>query len=141
LLAITSRQDIENQLEFVRELVRRLNDRGVPVLAGTDSGVEGLFPGKALHRELGELVTAGLSPADALRTATSTPGRFLAEHVLRSPELGRIEEGFAADLILLDADPMLEIDNVSQLRGTMSRGMWHPLEAMERARAGMRSDR
>ena len=130
------RQAIENEVDFDRELVARLSARGVPVLAGTDAGVEGLFPGRAIHLELRELVTAGLTPGQALATATSTPGRFFRRHVPRSRDLGRVEEGFVADLILLDADPLADIANVARLRGTMSRGVWHPVEALDARRAG-----
>ena len=128
------RKDIDNQVEFDRELVARLNARGVPILAGTDAGVEGLFPGRAIHLELRELVAAGLTPADALKAATSTPGWFFRQYVPRSRNLGRIEKGFAADLLLLDADPLVDINNTLRLRGTMARGIWHSLDALNRAR-------
>ncbi|MDX1396831.1 MAG: amidohydrolase family protein [Gemmatimonadota bacterium] len=129
------RRAVENQVEFDRELVARLSARGVPVLAGTDAGVEGLFPGRAIHLELRELVTAGLTPEEALATATSTPGRFFRRHVPRSRDLGRVEEGFVADLILVDADPLADVANAARLRGTMSRGVWHPVEALDARRA------
>ncbi len=132
------RKDIDNQVEFDRELVARLNARGVPLLAGTDAGVEGLFPDMAMHVELRELVAAGLNPADALRSATSTPGWFFRKYVPRSRDIGRIEEGFVADLILLDADPLADINNALRLRGTMARGVWHTLDALNRARESTR---
>jgi hypothetical protein len=134
------RQDIENQLAFDRELIARLNARGVPILAGTDSGVEGLFPGKSLHLELRELVIAGLSGADALRAATSTPGRFLRTHVPRARDLGQVRPGFAADLVLLDADPLTDVENAGAIRGTMSRGVWHPVETLDEIRDRVRDD-
>jgi hypothetical protein len=128
------RRDIDNQAEFLRELVARLNARGVPLLAGTDAGVEGLFPGRAIHLELGELVAAGLTPKDALKAATATPGRFLRKYVPASRDLGSIRLGYAADLILLDADPLEDISNTLRLYGTMSRGTWHSRDSLIRAR-------
>ncbi len=99
------RMDIENQTEFVHELVRRLSAIGAPILAGTDSGVEGLFPGKSIHLELYELVSAGLTPQQAITAATSTPGKFFEQYVPRSEKLGQIKKGYVADLVLLDANP------------------------------------
>jgi len=128
------RKDTDNQIEFDRELVARLNARGVPILAGTDAGVEGLFPGRAIHLELRELVVAGLTPYEALKSATSTPGWFFRKYVPRSRNMGRIEKGFVADLILLDANPLVDINNALRLRGTMARGVWHSLDALNRAR-------
>ena len=128
------RRDIDNQVEFNRKLVVKLVRCGVPVLAGTDAGVEGLFPGKAIHLELQELVRAGLTPMEALETATATPGMFLRRHVARSRNLGRVEPGFAADLILVNADPREDIANATKLIGTMSQGRWHSVESMDRRR-------
>ncbi len=128
------RQEIDIQVEFVYELVKRLNERGVPVLAGTDAGVEGLFPGKSLHLELHELVVAGLKPIDALKTATSIPGDFFKKYVPRSRKMGRIQKGFAADLVLLNADPSADINNTQKIEGTMSQGVWHTAESLDKLR-------
>ena len=85
--------------------VRALDDAGVTLLAGTDANVAGAVPGDALHRELASLVAAGLSPADALRAATVAPARFAGWRA------GEIRAGFAADLVLLRADPLRDIAN------------------------------
>lgn len=128
------RKDIDNQYEFNQELVKRLNAAGVPIIAGTDAGVEGLFPGKSIHLELAELVDAGLTPFDALRTATSTPGQFLRKHVKRSRPMGHIEPGFAADLILLEANPLDDIQNSQNIIGTLSQGIWRTSEMLDKVR-------
>lgn len=128
------RRDIDSQVEFVHELVTRLNARDVPLLAGTDAGVEGLFPGRAIHLELRELIAAGLTAADALKAATATPGWFLRKYVPRSKDLGSIKQGYVADLILLDADPLEDIGNTLRLYGTMSRGIWYSRDSLSRAR-------
>lgn len=88
-------------------LVGELHRAGVPLLAGTDTFV----PGASLHDELALLVRAGLSPLEALRTATSAPARFLgvADH------FGAIAPGMAADLVLLAANPLDDIANTRTL--------------------------
>jgi hypothetical protein len=91
----------EKWVEHELGIIARLHRAGVPLLAGTDAppGV-GIVPGMSLHRELGRFVAAGLSPLEALQTATINPARFLE----KTGELGSIEAGQTADLVLLDAN-------------------------------------
>jgi hypothetical protein len=95
-------------------LVRAMHAAGVPLLAGTDAATFGF----SLHRELEALVAVGLSPADVLRTATINPARFagLESHV------GRVEHGYAADLVLLDANPLEDIRNTRRINSVILRG-------------------
>lgn len=91
---------------------------GVGVLLGTDGGDSFVYPGSSAHDELGELVQAGLTPAEALRAATLRPAEFLglaAEH-------GTVEPGRRADLVLLNADPLADIAAVRQIRAVIFRG-------------------
>lgn len=116
---------------FLRELTRALHEAGVPLLAGTDAGVVGL-PGDQLHRELEELVSAGLSPYEALRTATVEAGLFATEH-LGSPEtFGTVTAGARADLLLLEANPLEDVARVRRIAGVMARGRWFPADTLAR---------
>jgi len=81
------------------------------LLAGTDCGVPGVLPGSSLHDELGLLVDAGLSPAEALAAATVNPAHFLGQLA----DAGTIEVGKRADLLLLDGDPLADIGNTTQI--------------------------
>ena len=85
------------------------------ILAGTDWSdslqSRGAAPGASLHDELALLVEAGFSPAEALRSATSNPARFLG----LSRTLGTVEAGQTADLLLLDADPLRDIRNTRRV--------------------------
>jgi len=102
------------QLQYVGAVHRA----GVGLLAGTDPWNLHVFAGFGLHDELGLFVEAGLSPLDALRTATSAPAAFLG----RAHELGAIKPGYLADLVLLDADPTERIANTRRISAVMANG-------------------
>jgi imidazolonepropionase-like amidohydrolase len=95
-------------------LLRAMHAAGVPLLAGTDTNTFGF----ALHRELEALVEAGLSPGAALQTATINPARFAG----LENEVGRVAARYAADLVLLDADPLQDIRNTSRINAVILRG-------------------
>jgi hypothetical protein len=84
---------------------------GVPILAGTDAPDAYAFPGSGLHDELQELVRAGMSPADALRSATLLPAKYAG----RERESGSIDAGKLADLVLLSGDPLRDIGNTRKI--------------------------
>ncbi len=90
-----------------RDRVRTLHNAGVRIGTGTDIP---MLPG-AIHLELEELVAAGLTPLEAVRAATGSAARILGA----DEEIGTIEEGKRADLILLDADPLEDIRNTREI--------------------------
>jgi imidazolonepropionase-like amidohydrolase len=92
-------------------IVADMHRHGVRLLAGTDTTNPYTFPGFSLHDELALLVEAGLTPLDALRTATSEPAAFLG----RSKTLGTIAPGRTADMVLLDGNPLEDIHNTSKI--------------------------
>ncbi len=104
--------------EKLYSAVAILDQRGVPLLAGSDSPNLLVFPGAGLHDELGFLVRAGLTPASALAAATTTPAWYLG----REAELGTIAPGREADLVLLDANPLEDISNTRKIHVVMARG-------------------
>jgi len=99
-------------------LVGKMQKAGVPILAGSDEGNPYVFSGFSLHDELGLLVKAGLTPLEALQTATLNPAKYLG----REQTLGTVEPGKDADLILLDADPLVDIANTRKIRAVIARG-------------------
>jgi imidazolonepropionase-like amidohydrolase len=90
---------------------------GVPVLAGTDAPNPGLVFGASLHRELLHLVRAGLTPAEAIAAATSTPAK-----VFGLADRGRLAVGARADLVLVDGDPLTDIAATQRVRRTWLAG-------------------
>lgn len=92
---------------------RKMHEAGVTILAGSDTQ-SGVFPGAGLHRELRQLVRAGLTPAEAIRAATLDPARWLANG--EEPDFGSVEVGKRADLILVDGDPTRDVSALEDLR-------------------------
>lgn len=105
---------------FQKQLTLSLHQKGGKLMAGSDTVLPGLVPGFALHRELRELVNAGLTPYEALRTSTTTPFEYLGER----DESGTIEVGMRSDLVLLDENPLEDIANASRITGVLMRGRW-----------------
>lgn len=99
-------------------LVKRMHSAGVPIGAGTDTPIGSALPGYSLHTELERLVTAGLTPLDALRAATIRPAEFLS----LDDSMGQIRAGFVADLVLLNADPLADIANTRAIGAVISKG-------------------
>jgi imidazolonepropionase-like amidohydrolase len=101
-----------------RDLVRRMSQRGVRILAGTDTPFPYCVPGFALHEELALLVEAGMSPMAALRAATWSPAEFLRI----AGDYGSVDAGKVADLVVLDADPLVSIRNTRRIFAVVRRG-------------------
>jgi hypothetical protein len=91
---------------------------GVPVMLGTDAGDSFVFPGASVHDELGELVKAGLTPAEALRAATLSGATFLGQ----TADYGTVQTGRFADLVLLEADPLTDVANSRRIRAVVRGG-------------------
>ena len=99
-------------------LVEMMHEAGVPIGAGTDTPIAFAAPGYSLHSELEMLVRAGLSPMQALEAATIRPAEFFG----LSGEMGTIEEGRLADLVLLSGNPLGDITNTRTVEAVVSRG-------------------
>lgn len=120
-IEISSVPNLRRLLVFQKNLARALHDAGVHVLAGTDAGgPEFIVPGASMSDELRQLVSSGLEPYDALRAATADAAKFI-----RRDDIGTIEAGKLADLVLLRGDPLRDIDNVEVRAGVMLRGKYY----------------
>ena len=105
--------------ERLPPLVNEMHRLGVRILAGSDSGAnEYSFPGFSLHDELAELVAAGLTPMEALQTATLNAAQYLGI----TDAFGTIETGKTADLVLLDANPLSDITNTRKIAAVIVGG-------------------
>jgi imidazolonepropionase-like amidohydrolase len=97
---------------------KRLWDAGVVVVAGSDAGNIGTFHAAGLHDELALLVQAGLTPAQALAAATANAARLMSR-----PDLGAVEPGKTADLLLLSANPLDDVANLRRVELVVKAGV------------------
>ncbi|MCZ6717948.1 MAG: amidohydrolase family protein [Gammaproteobacteria bacterium] len=119
--------------DWLFDLVRQMRDLDVPLLAGSDISVRWIVPGFSLHEELAILVQAGLTPGEALQTATVNPAKYFG-HV---DQHGAIRPGLLADLVLLDADPLSDIKNTSRIRAVVADGQYFDRESLDRMLDGI----
>jgi imidazolonepropionase-like amidohydrolase len=104
------------------EIVKEIHQAGGKILAGSDTPEFFLMYGFTLHRELKSYVEAGLSPYAALETATRNP----AEYLQTLDKTGTVTKGKRADLVLLDASPLANIENTNRIAGVVVKGKWLP---------------
>jgi imidazolonepropionase-like amidohydrolase len=100
------------------DIIHLMHKGGVQLLAGTDLGNPFLYAGFSLHDELSLFVQAGLSPLAALQTATINPAKYAG----KEKEIGTVTKGKLADLILLDANPLADINNVRAINAVVVNG-------------------
>jgi imidazolonepropionase-like amidohydrolase len=108
----------EQLMETGAVMTLSMQRAGVALMAGTDVGLPYLLPGFSLHDELALLVEAGLSPLEALQTATRNPAQAMG----LGDEVGTIEVSKVAGLVLLDADPLAEITNTTGIAAVVANG-------------------
>lgn len=99
-------------------LTGRAHEKGVPIGAGTDTPLGLSVPGYSLHSELELLVRAGLTPLEAIQSATVRPAEFFS----LQDEMGSVDVGKKADLVLLDANPLEDIANTKQIAAVVTKG-------------------
>jgi len=119
--AATARTRLERGLR----IVKALHEAGVPIVAGTDEGI----PGHSVHREIELYVEAGFTPMEALQAATIVPARAMK----LDGEVGTIERGKRADLVVLNANPLESIRNIRTVRWTIRDGRVYDAQALWRS--------
>jgi imidazolonepropionase-like amidohydrolase len=102
---------------------------------GTDSPQLFMVPGFALHRELGIVSQAGLTPFQILSSGSRNVARYIAEYLRQDGRFGTVAVGNRADLVLLDANPLASVGNLTQRAGVMVRGRWVSREEIDRGLA------
>lgn len=108
----------KRQFEKTLQQIPVAHRLGVGFLAGTDTTIPFIYPGFSVHDELGLFVQAGLTPLEALQTATINPAKFLG----LEQSTGTVQPGKLASLVLLDADPLKDIHNTTRIYAVIIRG-------------------
>jgi imidazolonepropionase-like amidohydrolase len=109
-------------LQERRTLLKALSDGGVDLLLGSDAVQTFSVPGYSIINEMGAMARSGLTPFQIYTSGTTNVARYFG----REKEVGTVEVGKIADLVLVDADPMADVANFGRQTGTMVRGRWHP---------------
>jgi N-acetylglucosamine-6-phosphate deacetylase len=110
------------------ELVNIMRRAGVQFMAGSDSPAPYVVPGFSLHAELEWLVKSGFSPTQALQSATFNPALFLA----KLNKFGVVETGHAADLVLLEANPLKDIRNTRKIAAVVVAGKYYSRQELDK---------
>ena len=113
-------------------ILKVLHDAGVPIVAGTDGAV----PGHSLLREIELYVQAGLTPMEAIQSATVVAARAMG----MEDEVGTVEVGKRADLLVLDGNPLTDIRNIRMGRWVVAAGRMYETDGLWRG-GGFRSPR
>lgn len=116
-----SRERAASYLDARRQMIKALHDAGAGLILGSDAPQIFNVPGFSIHHELRSLVASGLTPFEALSTGTRSAADYFD-----TDEWGTIGTGKAADLVLVDANPLEDVDHVARRSGVMVRGRWLP---------------
>jgi imidazolonepropionase-like amidohydrolase len=121
-------ETLRKYFRFQQRLIRDLVDAKVNILAGTNCpGSPGTWAGFSLHDDLQLLVEGGMTPAQALKTATLNPARFLK----REDEIGQVKTGMRADMVLLEKNPLDRIENTVTIQAVVVRGRYLDRSALD----------
>ena len=120
-----------------RKMLKALADEGAPLLMGTDSPQMFNVPGFALHRELRVAVEAGLTPYQVLESGSKNVGLYAARDLKLDGNFGTVAVGNRADLVLLDANPLENLDNLIRRAGVMVKGRWVPRSEIDSGLAAL----
>ena len=126
--------DGESEFELQKKLVKLIFNSGGKLLTGTDCLNSYVLAGFSLHEELQELVSVGLSEFEVLKASTVNAAEFLR----REQDIGTIEVGKIADLILLEGNPLENILNTKRINGVLIKGKWIPVEELDTMLADIR---
>lgn len=110
------------------EMVKEMNQAGIPLMVGTDLMVPGILPGFSVHEEMAIWQEAGIPPAEVLRSATSVPAQFLG----CGDQLGSLTAGKTASMVLLRDNPLEDVRNAQQIESLFLRGQYYSRKDLDR---------
>jgi len=122
---------LQKYYELQKHVSKLMSDTGVKILAGSDVGGVWLVAGFGLHQEFHELAAAGFTPLQVLQSTT----RNAAEFLQRQATMGSVDDGKNADLVLLDANPILDVGNLDKISGVVIHGRYLSRSELEKMKS------
>jgi imidazolonepropionase-like amidohydrolase len=121
---------INKTYEVALPNLKKLEEAGVTIAAGTDAGNIGTIHGPALFREFQLMKQAGLTPMQILQCATANAAKLFGGDT--GAHIGKIENGYFADLVILNSNPLDDIKNASDIETVIKNGVVHPADSILR---------
>ena len=121
---------IKKRYEVALPNLKRLEDAGVTIAAGTDAGNIGTIHGPALFREFQLMKEAGLTPMQILQCATANAAKLFGGQT--GTHIGHLENGYFADLVILNSNPLDDIKNASDIETVIKNGVTYPADSILR---------
>ncbi len=125
------RERVGAMYRFQLDLIQQLHEAGVPLMLGTDTPLPVMYPGSSLLLDVENFSRAGLDASEVLAAGTRIPGEFISRHVDPRERFGTVTVGSRADLILLEVNPLEDLDALSSPSGVMLRGRWFDRAALD----------
>ncbi len=110
-----------------KQLLKKLQEKGHGILLGSDAPQLFNVPGFSIHHEISGMLSAGLSPLEILQSGTINPAVYAGMETV----FGQVKEGFSADLVILDANPIEDMKALKQIYGVMVNGRWLSKKSIE----------
>jgi len=129
-LPAATRATLRQLYEYDLKMVKVFKEEGVKIVAGDDLGGGWIITGFGLHQEFKEMAAAGLTPLEILQTTTINAAEFL-----RRTDMGTVESGKNADLVLLDANPVVSVDNLDKVSAVVLKGRYFDRTALDKMMA------
>ena len=121
-------EDRKAAFRQVQDFVKTMHDAGVKVALGNDAGTANVPYGWGMHHEMALYVEAGLTPMQAIVAATSTGAGQMPP--VGEADFGTLRAGMVADLVVLNADPLVDIQNTLEINRVMRLGEWVEREGL-----------
>ena len=122
---------LQQYYELEKKVTKLMSDNGVKMLAGSDLSGVWVIPGFSLHQEFRELASAGLSPLTVLQMTTLNGAQFMH----RESTMGTVAQGKNADLVLLDANPLADVSNLSKIAAVVLKGKYFGKAALDKMKS------